>query len=214
MKKIVKINVAGHISIAIDKILPFQGDLKTMSAENHKKLRNEILADGFNFSPHVWSHGEKYFILDGHQRISVMKQLKQDGYKFQDPDGNLSDKIPCNIVIAKDVNSAKRKVLQSVSQYGRLDMDGFKEFTEDVTFKMDDFDFLDFDMPDMPDMDLDEDFDKNENDPDEVPEVPQNAYGVKRGDVWLLGAYLQCEKCNQEFKIAEHKEGDKCPNCD
>jgi len=146
---IVKINVAGHISIAIGNIIPFQGDLKKLSQDNHDKLKAEILADGFNFSPHVWNHNDKYYILDGHQRISVMKKLKKDGYSFQAPDGKLSDEIPCNIVIAKDVNSAKRKVLQSVSQYGRLDADGFREFTEDIDFKLDDFDFLDFEMPDL-----------------------------------------------------------------
>jgi len=161
---IIKINVSGHINIPISKILSFQGDLKKLSEKNHSKLRNEILADGFNFAPHIWNQDKKYFILDGHQRIYVMKQLKKEGYGFKSPDGTVSHSIPCNIVIADDVDSAKRKVLQAISQYGKLDDTGFKDFIDGVSFKLDDFDF---DFPDfvMPGIQSEEpDFEFNDMD--------------------------------------------------
>jgi len=201
-------NVKARKNIALGKLKPFQGDLKKLSDENHSKLRNEMIEDGFNFAPHIWEHGGSTYILDGHQRIYTLKQLAKEGYQFVRPDGSEQSGVPCNTIEAKDINSAKRKVLQAVSQYGKLDDVGFKDFTIDVDFSMDGFDFPDFEIPTV-----DEPATEGNTDDDSIPAVNDNPYGVKRGDVWLLGAYLHCEKCNQEFKTIEHMEGDKCPNC-
>jgi site-specific DNA-methyltransferase (adenine-specific) len=46
---------------------------------------------------------------------------------------------------------------------------------------------------------------------DEVPEVDDNPYGVKRGDVWLLGAYYECESCKKKYSYEEGKEMKECP---
>ena len=40
--------------------------------------------------------------------------------------------------------------------------------------------------------------DDNEKE-DSIPDVPQNVFGVKRGDLWLLGAYLECDSCQIKF---------------
>lgn len=51
-----------------------------------------------------------------------------------------------------------------------------------------------------------------QSDEDEVPEVEDPI--TKRGDIWLLGTYYECEKCKKQYS---HEEGDKmnkeCP-CD
>lgn len=47
-------------------------------------------------------------------------------------------------------------------------------------------------------------------DPDEVPETPANAVTVL-GDVWLLGAYFECEACGKKFSYEEgQKLGGEC----
>jgi len=56
----------------------------------------------------------------------------------------------------------------------------------------------DFDMPEEPP-------EPGEND-DKVPEVDDNPYGVKRGDVWLLGAYYECPACKKEYTVEQGKE--------
>ena len=47
-------------------------------------------------------------------------------------------------------------------------------------------------------------------DPDEIPPVPKNPI-TKPGDLWLLGAYWQCEKCGKEYDYETGKTMKECP---
>lgn len=58
--------------------------------------------------------------------------------------------------------------------------------------------------------------------PKEEPETPpepeidraeelQQKWGVKRGDIWLLGAYFQCEDCGKEYSYEEGQTMTECP---
>lgn len=50
-------------------------------------------------------------------------------------------------------------------------------------------------------------------DPDETPEPPADPVTVL-GDVWLLGAYYECEKCGKHFTLEQGRAmGGEC-NCD
>jgi DNA modification methylase len=195
----VKINVKESISLPIEKLKPFQGELKKLSEENFNKLRNEILDDGFNFAFHVWKSDNCYFILDGHQRHYVLTQLKKQGYNI--------DLVPCNVVEADDIESAKRKVLQAVSQYGKLTNEGYLEFTHDLNLDFTNFDLPDFTPPDLPQLEIDNE--PNEKD-DEIPEVEDNPYGVERGDVWQLGNHrLMCGDSTSEDDVNKLMAGEK-----
>ena len=46
---------------------------------------------------------------------------------------------------------------------------------------------------------------------DEIPEVEENKYGVKLGDIWLLGAYYQCESCDKKYPYEEGQKMKECP---
>lgn len=140
-KKQIKFKVKAHMEAEIDELKPFQGELKSLSDENHSKLRRQIVNSGFNFAPHIWINDRKKYILDGHQRLYVLKQLKKEGYEV--------GSVPINLVEADDFNDAKRKVLQAVSQYGKVEEDGFNDFTADVDFDLSDFDIPGFDIPDI-----------------------------------------------------------------
>ena len=85
----VTFKVKAHIEIPAEQLFAFQGDLKKLSEENFNKLRGKILNSGFNFAPHVFKTDNGYFILDGHQRIHVLKQLIKQGYQLCDSKGNL-----------------------------------------------------------------------------------------------------------------------------
>ena len=49
-------------------------------------------------------------------------------------------------------------------------------------------------------------------DPDDVPDVDETAPPVSRpGDVWLLGAYFECEDCGRQFSYEDgRKMGGEC----
>jgi hypothetical protein len=47
-------------------------------------------------------------------------------------------------------------------------------------------------------------------DPDDVPE-PQAKAVSKLGDVWLLGAYFECEDCGKQYDYAIGREMTACP---
>ena len=59
--------------------------------------------------------------------------------------------MPCNIVEADSIEDAKDKVLQAVSQYGKLTEEGFLDFTADLDLDFTQFDLPDFEMPELPD---------------------------------------------------------------
>ena len=53
---------------------------------------------------------------------------------------------------------------------------------------------------------------KELGDPDAIPEVDESKPAVTSpGDVWLLGAYFECEKCGKHFSYEEgQKLGGEC----
>jgi DNA modification methylase len=202
MNNTIVFKVKAFTSISLDKLMPFQGDLKKLSDKNFNRLRQEILEDGFNFAPHVWKSSDGYFILDGHQRIHVLKQLAKQGV--------VVGEVPCNLVEADTIEDAKRKVLQAVSQYGKLTNDGFLEFTEGLELDFKNFDFPDFTMPDLPHLEIDK---HNEKD-DEIPDVEDNPYGVQRGDIWQLGNHiLMCGDSTSEDDVNNLMNGEKADIC-
>jgi DNA modification methylase len=71
-------------------------------------------------------------------------------------------------------------------------------------FDIDSIGFEDFEIPDL----------KSGNDgltdPDDVPEVAQNVFGVKRGDVWILGNHrLMCGDSTSEDDVKKLMDGQK-----
>lgn len=144
MDKFVRLVVGDGGSLDIDQINPFQGDLVEMSDEARSKLKTEILTTGFAFAPHVWLNpdDEKYYLLDGHQRISVLKDLRADGYDIP--------KIPINVVEGHSIKEAKRRILQARSQYGQMTAQGLYDFTVLNDISLQDlhasFDFPSIDM--------------------------------------------------------------------
>ncbi len=144
---IIKVNTGGEALASLDSLEPFQGELKKLSDENFNKLRGKILASGFNFTPSIWKQGDKQWILDGHQRIHVLKQLVKQGYDLERKGILLNGQIPVCYVDAHSFEEAKDMVLQAVSQYGKIDRDGFLDFTEELDIDMEQFDFPDFQLP-------------------------------------------------------------------
>lgn len=122
--------------LPMEKLTPFQGGLKKLSQENRNKLRKVILENGFAFTIHVWEHAGKIFIIDGHQRVDVMKGLQAEGHKIP--------LLNCAFQSIKDIKEAKKIVGLSISQYGKIDKAGFFEFYEGEGISFEDYSFPDF----------------------------------------------------------------------
>jgi len=128
--------------IDVSDLVPLQGELKKLDDIRFNKLRNSLIEKGFRFTLHAWESGNVNYILDGHQRVHVLQQLQKQGYEIP--------KLTVNFVNAKDFNEAKELILYAVSQYGKIDKDGFEDFTDGL-----DLDFGKFDLPDMPELNQD-----------------------------------------------------------
>lgn len=124
--------------IDIDQLTPLQGDLKKLSDKNFNKLRQSLIDKGFQFTVHVWEQGGITYIIDGHQRVHVMKQLRKAGWEIPP--------ITCAFVKAATYHDAKELILYAISQYGKLDKEGFESFIQGEDFDLVQFDFPDFDF--------------------------------------------------------------------
>lgn len=106
-----------------------QGDLKFLSEENYKKLKERIEARGFNMPLVVWidKDGVKH-LLDGHQRKHV---LETEGW---------FEPVPYMVIEAKSLEQAAEILLEITSQYGTITQEGIDEFI--ATFELPEMDIL------------------------------------------------------------------------
>lgn len=123
MKRSIKIAVEGKTTLPLDSLEPFQEDIKTLSKERYELLRESIINNGISFVVHVWQKGGKNHIIDGHQRVFVLKQLVEiEGFEIKD--------IPVALVKAKTIEEAKIKVLAGASVYGEIDEKAFGKYLD------------------------------------------------------------------------------------
>lgn len=189
--------------VDIAKLTPFQGKLKTLDDKNFNKLRKSIIDEGFSFTVHVWENGGVTYIIDGHQRVSVLTQMRKQGIEVPP--------ISCSFVSAKTYRDAKKLVLLAVSQYGKIQKDGFLEFVEG-----EDFDFEDFDFPDLT-FDISSLFEKPKDEFDESKEddIPDEAPArVQPGEIWQLGDHrLMCGDSTEINNFEKLMNGEKAEIC-
>lgn len=122
-KKQIRIACEGASSLPWEEVVPFQGKLKILHREQFDKLRGQILNTGFSAPLIIWRNDGKYFLMDGHQRLIVIKHLVQkEGYDCPP--------LPVAWVEAANMQEAYRKCLSIASQYGRVDQEGLKDFMD------------------------------------------------------------------------------------
>jgi ParB-like chromosome segregation protein Spo0J len=94
-----------------------QGDLKFLSKDNYKKLKNTIEKHGFDIPVYAWEDGTgKKWLLDGHQRKRL---LEKEGWL---------EPIPYLVVKAPDIQMAAERLLEITSQYGTITQEGLDEY--------------------------------------------------------------------------------------
>ena len=120
----IKISCQGADLLPIAELQQFQGNLKSLSEKEYKKLRSSIERHGFAFPVFVWDDNGVKNIIDGHQRIFVVKKMVEEGWILTD------GVLPIVWIEAKDKKEAKEKILLSASQYGKIDISDLYEFIE------------------------------------------------------------------------------------
>ena len=66
---------------------------------------------------------------------------------------------------------------------------------------------------DAAELGLDKEPEYDEEKQDDVPQVEENKYGVKRGDIYLFDPYFECENGHRVEYSKDIKDGDTCPHC-
>ena len=129
MSNDIRVTCRGADSLPIDAIVEFQGALKTITQDNLDKLKRSILRHGFTAPFFVWASADNH-LLDGHQRLKALLELRQEGHDMP--------LLPVVYIDADSEEHAKEKLLYITSQYGEFTTKGFAEFTADVDFDMSD----------------------------------------------------------------------------
>jgi len=128
MGETIRIECKGSATKDLSQLEDFQGDLKRLSKENANRLRNEIKTLGFSEPVSVWQHEGRCYILNGHQRVAVLRQMAAEGFEIP--------ALPVSVVEATSIAEAKRKVLALTSQYGEITSDGLSSFLEDAQISL------------------------------------------------------------------------------
>lgn len=125
--KEIKITCKGAGVVGIGELENFQGELKKLGEKEYRKLRKAMEEHGFSFPVFVWKDPKKgkNFIIDGHQRLIVLRRMLKEGYWIK---GN---QIPVDWIEAKNKKEAKEKVLMVMSQYGKYSQDSVGEYLDD-----------------------------------------------------------------------------------
>ena len=118
--------------LPIDRIVEFQGDLKTLTKNNREKLQRSILRHGFIAPFFVWDDHGEWRLLDGHQRLATLIYMREN-YGYDIP------LLPVSYIEADSEDDAKRKLLQITSQYGEFTTEGYEDFVFDLDLIDEDF---------------------------------------------------------------------------
>ena len=174
----------------IEKLLPYARNPRK-NDDAVDKGASFIKEFGFSVPVLVQSDGT---IIDGHLRLKCAKRLDMK-------------EVP--VCVRDDMTSTQIKAFRlSVNRFSELadwDDDMLKLELIELDNMQYDVDLLGFDI------DLEDEEEKQGmTDPDEVPEVEQNVFGVKRGDVWVLGDHrIMCGDSTSESDVAKLMDGKK-----
>lgn len=200
-----------RINCTADSFLPFesieilQGNFKSLSEANYKKLRKQILDNGIVSPIHVWPNDGKHSCLDGTQRLRTLKQMQTEGYSIPD--------VPVTEIQAPDLKTAKKILMSLASQYGEVVGEGFMEFISDMGFSTlkevdDSFRFPELDFDALGDEFLKDHTDKTHIE-DDMPGIPKKPK-AKLGDIYKLGEHrLMCGDSTDNNMIEKLMDGER-----
>jgi len=194
-EKNIKIKCQGAGTLPLESLTQFQGNLKTITPANLKKLRSRIIDSGFVAPIFIWQHEGKNYILDGTQRLLALKSLQGEGYHIPE--------LPVAYVEADNEEDARKKLLSITSTYGDFNLEELQgwltKVDEDIADSLRFFDKeLNFGL------DGKKETVKDDNIPGEVEPIS------KPGDLWGLGEHrVLCGDSTDKETIDKLMDGEK-----
>ncbi len=180
-KKIIPICCQGSRYLSHTDMVQFQGNLKTLSESNLKKLKASILKYGWVAPVFIWNDKQ---IIDGHERLIALQSLLEEGYTISD--------LPVVDIQAKTKKQAAEILLSINSQYNTMTNDGLTEFCNQFGI---DFNHLSF-AYELPTIDYNQVIPdnvkvNNVGQEDVVPDTEDSTVEViiQHGDVYDLGLH-------------------------
>lgn len=203
MPEEIRIACEGAAEIALSEFVELQGPLKSLSVDNYTKLKNVIIEHGFSAPVSVWRHKDKFKIIDGHQRVRVLRGMLDEGYK-------IPKKIPVVWIEAKSEKEAVLKCLSAASAYGHVEDEGLYELMVKHKLTMGDVKNIELpkiELPKFAQNYFEEPTEGNIPD-DEIPETRETS--VKLGDLYQLGDHrLLCADCTVKENVERLMAGEK-----
>lgn len=195
-RKRIRIACKGAETVDLSRLQDFQGRLKRLTPANADKLKDEILKRGFSEPISIWRHKGNNYILNGHQRLRVLLDMKEEGYKVP--------AIPVVRVHAAGVQEAKQKVLALTSTYGEMTMEGLDEFMKEAGLGLEEV-ARSYRFPDI-EREIETQVNRlgndGEVDQDDAPDKPIKAT-TKLGNIYHLGKHRLL--CGDATQIANGK---------
>jgi len=167
-----------------------QGDLKILTEENRRKLRQSILTHGIFMPKFVWWEDRTPWVIDGHQTLKVLAELDEAGYVIPE--------IPIAAIEAEDKQDAAERLLQINSQYGTVNP--VTSFFEELELEVDILE--DLALPNL-------EFKGLEADDVET----ESGRAVTQEEVDRREAALQRQEQEREASHEEHLKQVICPEC-
>lgn len=176
-------------------LLPYARNPRTHSKEQVAQIANSISEFGFTVPVLI---GEDGVLIAGHGRVLAAKLL------------GLAQ-IPCMVAVGWTEAQRRAYVIadNKLTLNGTWDEDLLREEL-DALAKLDfDLDLTGFEAAELLNI-----WGENEGntDPDEVPPAP-DAPVSRLGDIWLLGAYFECQACKKKYPYEQGRHMEACP-CD
>lgn len=176
-----EIKASQIVMVPIEKIIPNEKNNNKHSKEQKERAHKIFDAQGFR-SPLLISNRTGKLVA-GHLRLEVAKEkgVKELPCMFQDFESEEQEyqHLTADNALASWSELDLSQINTDILELGPFDIDllAIKDFVVEPIEKF-----------------------EPQADEDESPEHPVTPV-TKRGDVWLLGAYYECEKCKKKYDI-------------
>jgi hypothetical protein len=122
------------------KVADLQENLKDLETEQHDQLLRVLQKRGFDIPLFIWFDGVTPYLLDGHQRVRVMR--------LNELNDNGNYEVPFVEIRAPHKQQAVERLLEITSQYGKTTVEGLDELAALYELETDTMD-IHFDAVDL-----------------------------------------------------------------
>jgi len=177
MSETIKVTCTGATTLPLDAITDFKGSLKYLPHESKRRLIQSIVRHGISFPIFVWESPEdgRFYNIDGHQRVSILREMKQKGFEIPP--------LPVALIQAENESEAREKLLIATSMYGRFNQEEIGRFVSGINNK----DI--HKIVDLAGIDIERVLSvfNSKCSPEEIPNMLDKPTKTKKGDLWTLG---------------------------